>query len=433
MKFHRLTYLFIALAALLCAGCFDLEAEVKILEDGSGFVTVWARVPTRIAVIGTAMGNQSLADARRDLLLNLDELFAERDGIQLVERLTFTEADQEVLRYRYAFDSARQLNEFWAVAQNRDQDVTLRNAQLTVTKTGDDNQARYEAKLVFPAQPATEIYALTGTIFANQPLHVRKQVVEEYYKGGFRLRLALPGKIGATDASQVDTGDYPIWQTRLLDLYLYGLTASATSTVQATPGEPARPTEADESFPAPSTPLTAGPHATIGDMWRALDSLGDLVRLEIEVDVAKRSRMTVTYRVDQRIDRPLESLLTLPLVTLPTVAPDWTVETQRDERGRLLYRLSTKEPLRLDKTESPHLFAGRESDRYVFRMNLPQLTFAEHRPPEAAGTVAVKVIVTMPHDIHTGNATVINGNKAEWTLTTRDLLVPLTLEAICDK
>ena len=44
------------------SGCYDLETEIHVLPDGSGFFTAWVRVDRKDALLATAIGGQSLGE-----------------------------------------------------------------------------------------------------------------------------------------------------------------------------------------------------------------------------------------------------------------------------------------------------------------------------------------------------------------------------------
>jgi len=418
-----------ALVAFTAAGCFDMETEVKLLPDGSGFVTVWVQLPTRVATIAAATEGSTLARQRRSILARLDKIFYERAGVRLVERVVSTQADHEVLRYRYSFDDAAALNAFWALPENREQDVTLQGGTLAFRSAGEGCGARFEASLALPAVPLDDVNRLADNMLGVASPEARTALIEEYYKGRFRLRLVLPGKIAATNSDQTDTAGYPLWDRKVLDLYRHGLQAQ-TATQVICDGAGARPPAPDEAPPLPAETLSEGPKPAIGDVVAALANLGDLVTLEIEAEVDRESTLAITYRIDPRIDQTVENLLHTVLATLPTLAPDWEMSDGRDEQGRLLVKIRSRRALRLDKTGSATLFAGRDGGQVTFRLKLPALTASTTAVPEAVGPVIVRLKVKMPNEISNSNATVVEGTTAIWALTARDLRVPVVLEAI---
>jgi len=421
----------LCLAALLCTGCFEQEVEVNMFTDGSGVVTVWTRVPTRLAIISAGMSGSSLQGERANVLVRLDELFAERPGLTLVERLVLTEGDQQVLRYRYAFDDAAKLNAFWADEENAKQVVSIYGAKLAWQQTGEGCDSTYQVEVSFAPRPPEQITDVAEQAFADQPEEVKRSLVEEYYKGRFHLRLVLPGQLTANDAEHVDTAGHPVWQMNLLRLYQQGLTAKAASRLVCSSDE-VRQQDPEENYPEPAEPLTAGPAPNIADALRVLGHLGDLVTMEIKLDVNKRSSLQYTYRMDPRVERQIQSLVMLQLILLPGLAKDWETKTARDASGRLLLTVKTKKPMRLDSTESPFIFAGPDGERFTFRLRLPQLIFDAEQPPEAVGPVVLRVEIKMPNDVETGNATTLQGDTAIWLLTKRDLMQPVTLEAFCE-
>lgn len=429
---QSITLLLLWTVALTAGGCFDFDTEVKVLPDGSGFVTVWVRVATRLATIEAALRGSSLAAEKAGVLRRLDELFYAREGVRLVDRAIIEEADAQVLRYRYAFDNPEVLNRFWADVENAKLDVTIHGAKLELRGAGADHGDSFNAAVTFPARPADQILALGNEVFGKQALDVRVQLAEEYYKGSFRLRLVLPGETAGADADQVDTAGRPIWRKSLYELYHDGLVAKAASRLNNDEST-ARPTAPDESFPAPRETISDGPRPTMAEVLEALNGLGDLVTLEIKAEVEKKSSLRVTYRIDSRVDQPLQNLLLALLAPLPTLAKDWDVQTSRDKQGYLRLTLHTKMPLRLDETGSAFLFAGRDGNHYTFRLKLPPLVLTQAvRSPDDPGPVMVKVRVKMPRRIAQSNATLVEGESARWILTQRDLLEPIVLEAISE-
>jgi hypothetical protein len=269
-------------------------------------------------------------------------------------------------------------------------------------------------------------------VLRRQPPEVREQLVDEYYKGRFRLRLVLPGRTGAADAEQVDSAGYPVWQRRVLDVYRRGMTAKASSK-QTCEGDNVRRPGPDESPPAPTVALTEGSRPTIDDVLRVLGALGDLATLDLEANVDKATSVRVAYRLDSRVAEPLQNLLLLTWGLTPTLALDWDVRSERNKDDFTLLTLETKKPLRLDKTGSPVFFAGPDGDKTTFRLRLPALNSAANLTPEAAGPVIVRVKVKMPADVRQSNATLVEKNEAHWLLTARDLQQPLVLEAFCPR
>ena len=416
---------------LFATGCFDLEAEIKMLDDGSGFVTVWARMPTRMAMIASILMGSDLERESTRVLTGLDDVFAEQPGLRLAERTIFSSGTDHILRYRYSFDNVQLLDQFWAAEENQRQDITLHDLKAVFNKIGNDCNAKYHLEVAFAPIPPNRIYELGTRIFADQPERIRRQLFEEYYKGAFRLRLVLPGQNAGSDAPLVDVAGYPVWQTTMIDLYRLGLSAKTDSEVQCHGGT-ARFSGADEKIPVPAEPITAGPLATMPDVSQSLNNLGYLISLDMNIVAGKKSTMQITYRIDQRIDQPTRSFLLLPFATMPSLAQDWESAVSRDPAGNTLFRIQTKHPLRLDETGSSFLYAGKDQGRFIFRMNLPQLIFLTHPAPEAVGPVVIKIHLQMPATIKGGNATMLNGDKAEWILTMRDLRAPLILEAFCD-
>ncbi len=431
MNFRIAMLVTLVALTLAATGCFDMETEVKVLPDGSGFVTVWIRMPTRTATVGAAAMGSSLARERGAVLSRLDKVFYKRDGVRLVERVVFQEGDHYLLRYRYVFDSPRQLNAFWAQPENREQDVTLQNGVLSFAATGAHCQARFDAALVLPAISFDQVYALAENVLGPQSPEARTALIQEYYKGRFRLRLVVPGRVVATNADQVDTAGNPMWQTRLLDLYQNGLSAKAASRADCGDNAPRAPAP-EETPPTPTIPLTEGPKPTIPDVLGVLANLGDLVRMDIDAEVGRKSTLAISYRIDRRVDTAVENLLLAVLGTLPTLFEDWTWQNSRDAKGRLTITIRTRKALRLDKTGSPFLFAGPDGGKMTFRLKFPALTADQTRVPDGVGPVMVQVRVKMPGQIRRSNATLLEGKEARWLLTARDLTGPVTLEAIAD-
>lgn len=432
MKNHLPVFLLVLAIGLSAAGCFELEAEIKMLSDGSGFVTVWARMPTRIAAIGASLQDSTLAAEQQSILTQLDQRFFEREGIRLVERLFLTEEDKLVLRYRYAFDSAKELNAFWAESENGHLDVLLYKIKLDWQQTGEDCGAQYRAELTFQPRTAEEMIRFEDSQLGAQSADINRMMIEEYYSGAFRLRLVLPGKITGADAETFDTGGYPIWRAQMLELYVNGLTAKAAAQVICPDGAARQPAK-EESPPEPSQPLSEGPKPSLAEVARVLDNLGDLLRLEIDADVGEKSTLEIRYRIDGRLDPSLAGWLQLPVATFPTLAADWQWTETRDKDGRLVYRLQSRKPLRLHQTGSPYLFAGPDNDQMVFRLKLPALVSGRLLTPEAIGPVVVRAQVKMTGPIKRSNATYVENGMATWILTARDVAQPIVLEAICDR
>ncbi|MDP8225745.1 MAG: hypothetical protein P9L99_20460 [Candidatus Lernaella stagnicola] len=422
------------LIALMLAttGCFDMESEVKVLVDGSGFVTVWVRMPERTAIIGAASMGSTLTREKAAVLNRLDKVFYEREGVELLERVILTQGDHLVLRYRYSFDTPRDLNRFWVQPENAEQDVTLKNGRLAFATTGEGCGTRYETALALPPVTFESMNRVADDILGQQSPEARRALIEEYYKGRFRLRLVVPGKVVASDAPQVDTGGNPMWESNVLELYRNGLTAKATSHVDCGDEAPRTPA-ADETPPLPAPTLTEGVKPTIPDVLAVLGQWGDLLSLELDATVGRRSSLAVAYRIDSRVDSAVESLLLTVIGTLPTIAGDWDWSRARDQKGRLVLTLRTKKPLRLDKTGSSMLFAGTDGGLYVFRLKLPALVPAGTQVPEHVGPVMLRVSVKMPGEIRRTNATFLEDGTARWVLTARDLRGPVTLEAISEK
>ncbi len=420
----------LAFCVLLLSGCFDVETEVNIMRDGSGFVTVWMRIPERALALFMALNGISLEVEQARVVQLIDQMFVNQSGVRLVERYYFREGENQVLRYRYLFETTDALNTFWST-KITDVPWALHNAKISWNHTGQDCDARYTAMVEITPRPQSEIYDFAGSEMADQPVGLRRMFAEEMLKGDFRLRVVLPGVNFGTDPTFIDAGGYPIWQTSMFGLFQDGLQARTTSRMDCA-AEGARAPQPGESYPMPTTSMTVGPHAAMGEVLRVLGDLGQLVRLDINVTVHRRSEMSLTYRLDPRVSETMRSLLTLPFVTMPTLAQDWDVSTTEIPNGPVLFQIKTKRPLRLDETASPFVFAGFDGDRYVFRMKMPKLSFATDRPPEAPGRVVLKARVKMPGPIRASNATVVRDETAEWVLTERDLTQPITLEAICD-
>jgi hypothetical protein len=432
MNRRMLRILAVLALALALAGCYDVEAEIKLLADGSGFVTLWVRVPTRLAAIGSALQGSTLAAEKQAVLARLDQVFDAVNGVRLVERVIVVEGDAQILRYRYAFDTVADLNHFWADPENTRQDDTISGARLTFAHHGEGCDATFQAEALFPAKSESQINEIGTAVFGRQAADVRTQLAEEYYKGRFRLRLALPGQASAADAEQADVAGFPIWQRRLIDLYRRGLAAKAASHMVCDE-KGARKPAPDETYPTPSIALSEGPKPVIGDVLAALYGLGDLVTMEIEADVGKLTSLRITYHIDERVDQPVANLLFLVLGTTPTLAADWDIAAAREESGQLAFTVKTKRPLRLDKTGSAIFFAGPDGDQTTFRLRLPPLASAASLPPEAAGPVMVRVKVKMPKAIRQSNAMLTRDDTARWMLTARDLTQPVVLEAFCPK
>ena len=416
---------------LLVAGCFDLETEIMVLRDGSGFVTVWLRMDTRLASISAALNNSSLENDQRQMLQLLETLFAEQQGVQLVDHVVYSEGQEQVLRYRYMFDDVAALNAFWANSENASLAFAIHQAKADWSRSGDDCDAAYSLNVVFDPRPELRVFSFQRTILADQPPAVQQQIIDEFYQGHLRVRLVLPGENRGADPTFVDTAGYPMWEVPLLDLLHNGLKIRSSSRYRCPAGE-VRPLQPGEVYPSPALPMTTGPHAALSEVLRTFGNLGELVQMQIEVQVHRRSEISITYRIDPRVAEPIRNLLLLPFATMPTLAQDWEFSSRQEENGPYIFQIKTKRPIRLDETESPFLFAGLDGDRYVFRMQLPQLSFAGNRPPEIAGRVQVKAHVKMPGKIRTSNATVVHEDTADWILTSRDLQQPVTLEAICD-
>ncbi|MBZ0273396.1 hypothetical protein K8I61_15260 [bacterium] len=412
----------IILVALATGGCFDLETEIRILPDGSGFLTGWVRMDRRDAILATAVGGRGLAAETASAASALAEAAGAADGVDLIDHSFYEEADRAVFRYRLVFDNPKALNDFLNGDAAREMPLLPAAAKLEMTgaRCGD-----FSVHLNLAQRDPRKMVEPDPTALSNLDAATFDLLVEKMFSGSMRLRVAPPGKVRSSNAPMTDAQGLPVYEKRLHGVLTSGLYAQVESALDCetmTPGV------------EPAEGVTVGPAATADEVVRVMRSLPHFAQAHLVLTQtdAKHARWGVRVDAKSATKEAVEFYLPLIFALFPGAATqmEWTAAKAAGDTYR--YEFFAKEPLDFSKFANPFVYVGKDGGKNVFRMRLPKFPHISTLPPDAPSHRVLSVEVTLVDPILQTNADTHEENKAAWRITDQMLREPIVLEAITE-
>ncbi|MCZ7585351.1 MAG: hypothetical protein M5R36_19550 [Deltaproteobacteria bacterium] len=413
----------LALAALLAAqsACFDLEAELRIMPDGSGFLTTWVRVDRRDALVAMAVAGRTLSEEIDDAVAGLREATDAVRGVQFVDEAVYDEADKTVLRYRVLFDNPSAINAFWKSERARRIPIAVAATQLDFQSGGGACGTFLTAWKSEP-RTAAALFPASDPMLEAMDQEAYGAFLDKMLSGNFRLRIVVPGDVKAHDAPARELLGYPLYRMTAREFFEAGLTARVKSEIPC--GKEAEQKE----VPA----ATLGPVPSADEVEAVVDALPLLLRTTLEFK--QTGRHEATYKVAVEVNSELKEVsefhLSLLLSAFPNLGAHAAWKAEPRPGGRYRYVYASEEPVDFREGRHPMIFIGRDGGKDVFRMRLAPYPAAKNRAPDAPARHVLTVSVELRDDITTTNAQEHDGKKAVWRLDDKTLTRPVTLEAL---
>jgi hypothetical protein len=426
---RRFACIALLVLVIFCAGCFDTETEVRFLSDGSGFVTQWVRMDLADVAAAAALNRTSVTDWADIVSTGVASVFLDLEGIELLDSRVFSHGEKLVLRYRFAFANTKALNAFLQAPGLEGQLVFPAKAQFNFRAFPQSCGGSYRAEFTFSPRSRQSISSLDYREIDALPPEYKEPILKKFYSGQALIRVVLPGKTQAHSAQQADARGYPIYKTTVLDLFREGLSGKVESVRVCKPGEKAK----DESANLDETPITFGKVLTGDEILAAAQSMANYLTIayDLKCDARQRVSLSVSFIVSSPMHTPFEFFFPLLLNAFPRILTDYEMNLEQISKDKFRYRFSTRKPIALHKLKSNSLFFGKEKDHFTFRMNLPQMVFAEDFAPGTAATTLIQVSVEMPEKIVKSNATEVTEKTATWVITDKMMQKNrITIEAL---
>lgn len=420
-KHCRVLALLFVLSAL--AACYDLETELRILPDGSGFVTTWVRVNSKDAKLAAALSGVDLDAETLRLTIGLREEVNAAPGVEYLDEVIYEEGDKLVLRYRLVFDNIGALNRLWRSESAKAIPALFAGAQVEF-QSGGASCGTFITKLsAAPRDPAKVFLPGTGA-FSHLDDRAYGLLLEKFFSGAFRLRVAPPGKIRAADAHAYDVKNRPIYEKTLFKLLNDGLKVFIRSEA------PCESVSAEEAPEAAA--ITLGPAPSPDQLVAVLRAIPWLVDTSIEFTQVGRSKATVrvVMNADKFMGEALDYYISLVPILFPRALKGMKL-SRREGEGGTRFIWESQKPINFAKLKNPVVFLGRDGGRHVFRMKLPQLPFSPGHSGGATRRV-FRVKVSLLEKISMSNATTRVDNSATWIISDKTLANAVTLEALSE-
>jgi hypothetical protein len=416
--------------AVTATGCFDLETEVRFLEDGSGFVTQWVRIDTADVTVAAAIQGSTVQMEIASTIAALDSMFETADGVALLDREVYSEADRTVLRYRYMFENSDSLGRYLNNSALDRQLIVPYGGGFKFRSTPAKCGGTYDLDFSFRPRSEEAISEFGHRDIDALSAEDKEAVIRKFYSGKMSLRIVLPGKTTSHSAEALEPTGFPVFRTTVLDLFRTGLKGHVRSRVACDTTEQSTPDAAN----TPAVPITFGYVPSPEEIARVARNLGHFGQMAIEFNCLSRGRVeiTVTYLLSEPIRGPFEFYFPLLFAAFPLMEAEYDTKLELVGDGRYRYRFTSKKPVNLAKLGSRNIFYGRDKGSHVFRLNLPPMKFGAARPEGAASPVMLRVRVTLPKNIRVSNALDINENTATWALTDKMLENKITIEALSE-
>ncbi|MCB1154598.1 hypothetical protein KDL45_13170 [bacterium] len=407
------------LAAL--SGCFDLETELRLLPDGSGFVTTWVRVDHRDALIASSIGGQGIDAEVEAAVANLKDAMGRVEGVDWVDHQVYMDGDKQVLRFRYVFDHQQALNEFWN-GPAAGIPILMAGARLDF-RGSSTSCGRYVTGLNIAPRDPVALFPLDQGEMGDLSDEVRTAMRDKIFGGEFRLRIVPPGVVEAADAPSQDASGYPIYQSRMMALLRNGRRIGTRSYLECGKDNPATPE---------STGVTVGA-APAPDMVKlVMRGLPLFVETSMELEQVdkRRANVKVVMLADEPMGDALSFYLPLLLAAFPQSAANMNLSSDKMADGRTMFTFTSKEAIDLRDANNSLVFLGKDGPVQIFRMKLPASPYVVDRPPDAPPRRIVTIRVKLLDEIRVTNATEKQGSVAIWRIDDQTLRNAVTLEAV---
>jgi len=423
-----------ATMALFSTGCFDLETEIKFLEDGSGFVTQWVRMDLADVAAAAALAGTTVDKWTLEVTDGIDDAFFDRTKVRLFDKETYVIGQKLVLRYRYLFHSTSALNEFLSEKYLVEQLVFPAGGHFSFTSRQKDCGGDFAVAFTFDPRGEENIENLGYSEIDRLPLEEKVPILAKFYSGKMNLRIVMPGKTSTHTAGLLDGGGRPVYQSRVLDFLRKGIKGKVTSIKKCVNAAKEKSSGVENSFHN-TTSITTGSTPTPFEIQKAARGIPHFLDIlyEFECDDKERVRISATFYLKEPLQGVFEFYFPLLFGPFPRMESDYKMEMGQASPGLYKYKFVLKKPIKLSKLKSRYVFYGKEKGRYVFRMNLPKMKFG---PPGGKGIEAralLKVKVTLPAKIRISNATSLMDKTAVWDIS--DLMTQenkITIEAISE-
>lgn len=419
-----------ALVLIFGTGCFELETEVRFFEDGSGFVTQWARFDLSDVAVASVMMGSTVEGETASVLRNLEDLFLDVQGVSLVDHEVQNETNKIVLRYRFAFENVKSLNAFLADPALDDQLLVPAKGAFTFIAQPRECGGDYQTSFQFSPRPYEAIATFHYREIDNLPAEQKALVIEKFLSGKMRFRVVMPGKAKAHDANVTDGAGFPVYETRVFDLFTKGLKGSCRFSVPCEKGK-------EEQAPLPDDlpmPVTFGYTPTADELNRTARALPNFLDVLLEYDCHKFGgvKIAITFLVKAPLHGPFEFYFPILFLGFPAMETDYNVTMKQVDDDLYRYRFESKKKIKLKGKGSHYAFFGRNFSHYSFRMNLPKLNFAPSSPQGTVARTLLRVKATLPAKILRSNATQVKENEAVWVITDRMMENKITIEAVTE-
>jgi len=415
------------LLGLIClglAGCYDLETEIHVLPDGSGFFTTWVRVDRKEALLATAIGGRSLGEEIDAAVENLHLAAEAVQGVKMVDDAVFDEADKTVLRYRFLFDNVGALNRFWKSPAAMETAILLAGARLDF-QSGGGKCGNFLVDLKVRERKPESLFTRSDPTLRRLDEETYRVFLEKVFSGRFRLRLVPPGKVKATDAPFRDAQGYPIYEKSLYNLFTGGLSAKVKSELAC---------DEKDAPPPVSKVVTVGPAPSASETAAVMQAVPLFVQTTVEFNQVGRftADLAVQFDVKPPMKEALEFYLPLMMTFFPGASSDMTWTAEKTNDGTFRYRFVSNKPINFKKKKNPFVFLGRDGRREVFRMKIPAFPWSSVRPKDAPARKIMTVKVLLREKISMTNASEVDGKQAVWRITDSMLKDQVTLEALSE-
>ena len=434
MKLNYRLLIFSILIVLFLSGCFDLETEIRFLEDGSGFVTQWVRMDIADLTAAAALSGTTVEAWTAEVINGIDQAFLERTKVELLDRVTYSTGGKLVLRYRFVFHSTAALNEFLADPDLIEQLVFPAKGRFEFVATKAPCGNDYSVNFSIPPRGEENISRLGYSDIDGLPADEKEPIIVKYYSGKMNLRVVLPGKTKTHSAKITDGRGYPVFQAKVLDYLRKGLKGKAASKGNCDK-ESLGETLPVDNITDKSEPISIGPAPDPFELQKVAKGLPHFLKIIYEFDCDSKGGVIITasFFVAEPLQGPFEFYFPLLFGAFPHMEAEYDLELGKVEPNLFRYRFKTKKPIKFSKLKSHYVFYGKQKGYYLFRMNLPKLKFGEPPAPGFEAKTLLKVKVSLPEKVRISNATTLKEKTAIWELT--DIMLQtdkITLEAITE-
>lgn len=421
MTSTRLRLLAVLTAAVLFTGCWDLETEIRLLPDGSGFLTTWVRMESRKARLVTAMSGSGLDAELDEVRRAVRQATMAAEGVDFVDDAVYEEGDRLVLRHRILFDGIGALNAFWASEAAASIPVLFSGAKMEFTGGGGPCGS-FRTSLTTAKRDPSTVFSIDNAEIGRLDAETRDLWNREMLAGQFRLRLVPPGDVTGHDAPAADIEGYPIYEKNLYELFAGGLSARMTSRLEC--GSDFKTREESKGVTVGAVPDAVQVNAVMA----ALPAMGHTV-VEFTQTDSHRAHVHAVITVDPPLDDAVKTYLPILMAALPGATAHTTMSV-KEIGGKAVFEFATREPIDFRNLENGVAYFGRDGAIDVFRMLLPASPYAQRKPEGSLKRPLLTVKVRFRGTVDKSNAQSVTGDTAVWEINDEMLKTPVTLEAI---